>query len=69
MKTGVINKDKTIVTLSLRELISLYHLSNQAEGKSPKTTRWYDELLRALVLYLETKFGASDLEFFNIDVK
>lgn len=38
-----------------------------AEGKSPTTTRWYDELLRALVLYLETKFGASDLEFFNVD--
>lgn len=66
MKSGVINK-KTAGSLDLQELIYRYQVSNQAEGKSPKTIRWYTEMLRTLVQYLEAKFGTCELIFFTVD--
>jgi len=56
-----------MASLSLEELIARYQLSNQAEGKSPKTVRWYTEMLRAFIGYLDMNHGAHDLESFDID--
>ena len=55
-------------TADLGGLIDMYRLSNQVEGKSPKTTAWYDEMLRAFIVYLEGHQVKIDLSAFNIDV-
>jgi len=51
----------------LKDLVARYRLSNQVEGKSPKTVAWYDEMLRAFLLYLEKQATRLDLSSFNID--
>ena len=53
LKASVQTKKKGIAYISLKELIDWYHLCNQAEGKSPQTIPWYNEMLRALAGYLE----------------
>ncbi len=37
VKVGVKSKKIAVVPLDLRELIARYQISNQAEGKSPRT--------------------------------
>ena len=54
-------------TPDIKELIRRFELSNRAENKSPKTIQWYTEMLETLARYLETNFGAANLELFNIE--
>ncbi len=51
----------------MEDLISLYELSNQAEGKSPKTVSWYTEMLQAFSRYLSANHHACDVTAFEID--
>lgn len=67
LKAGVKSKNTVKTSLSLWELIGRYEVSNKAAGKSVRTTRWYDELLRALAGYLEANYHACDLSFLNVD--
>ncbi len=64
MKVDAANKKDS----ALSHLFSRYQLSNQAEGKSPKTVQWYNEMLRAFTGYLVTKNSIGDLKAFNIDM-
>lgn len=52
----------------LKDLTKIYQLSNQVEGKSPKTTVWYDEMLRAFISYLAKQRLEAGLSAYNIDV-
>ncbi|MFC2068790.1 tyrosine-type recombinase/integrase [Chloroflexota bacterium] len=65
LKTGVGNKKVATVDLKFREVIAAYQISNQAEGKSPKTTQWYAEILGALARYFVAEFGACNLSAFD----
>ena len=47
MVSDAVIKTKKKAPPGLGDLIGLYELSNQAEGKSPKTTSWYTEMLQA----------------------
>ena len=67
LKVGVKSKKMATVSLDLRELIARYQISNQAEGKSPKTVRWYTAMLRAFGGYLAMKHNLCDLTAFDVD--
>ena len=67
LKANVRSKKKEIAILSLKEFIKRYEISNQAEGKSPGTVRWYTEMLRAFTGYLDAKHGAHTLENYDMD--
>jgi len=53
--------------LTIDELISRYDLSNQAEGKSPKTVAWYTEMLTAFSGFLKVKHHCHNLLAFDIN--
>ena len=53
--------------LTIKEVISLYEISNQAEGKSPRTIAWYTEILLAFSNYMEVELQCCDLSALNID--
>lgn len=53
--------------LTLNELISLYEVSNEAEGKSTKTVVWYREMLRQFITYLTAQQHPADLSTFSIE--
>lgn len=59
---------KEKVCPSLTSLIIVYEVSNQAEGKSSKTVRWYSEMLSAFTRYMQVKLNTCDLAAFNIDM-
>ena len=46
---------KKLKPKTIRGLVGLYEISNQAEGKSPKTISWYTEIIGAFLLYLESR--------------
>ena len=52
--------------ITIDEYIHRYQLSNEAEGKSPVTVRWYTEILRSFGAYLTIKYGDSSLN--NLDM-
>jgi site-specific recombinase XerD len=62
---GILHKAANSRTLT--ELISHYELSNCADGKSPKTIRWYSDILKSYVRYREENGYPCDLSSFNID--
>ncbi len=68
MKIGVKSKKIATISLGLRELIAWYQISNQAEGKSPRTIAWYTEMLRSFLNYLKKELKCHDLSAFNIDI-
>lgn len=59
--TGQANKT------DLKHLIDVFRLSNEAEGKSPKTVSWYDEMLKVFTRYLSANHLSHDLSAFNVD--
>jgi len=65
IKTVVLTKKAE--TLTIDELISRYDLSNQAEGKSPKTVAWYTEMLTAFSGFLKVKHHCHNLLAFDIN--
>jgi integrase/recombinase XerC/integrase/recombinase XerD len=54
---------------TLDEFIHQYKLSNRAEGKSPKTIIWYDEILKAYLHHQQMDQNyCNDLSGFTINV-
>ena len=64
-KTLVLGKQ--VVALTINEVISRYEISNQAEGKSPRTIAWYTEMLMSFSSYMKVELQCCDLSAFNID--
>ncbi len=67
MKAGVANR-KALASPDMAHLISRYQVSNQAEGKSPKTVSWYTEMLQAFSSYLSVIHSPCDLKVFDVDM-
>lgn len=67
LKVDVKSKKLATVPLGFRELIAWYHISNQAEGKSPRTIAWYNEMLTSFLSYMKEVLQYCDLSAFNID--
>jgi integrase/recombinase XerC/integrase/recombinase XerD len=59
---------KKLKAKNLPELVELFKLKNQVEGKSDKTTSWYDDNLRSFLSYLKKENLGIDLPIFRIDV-
>jgi len=55
------------VTLTIDQLIKLYEISNQAEGKSPKTVSWYRDISGLFACYLHDECGQDDISIFTKD--
>jgi len=64
-KTLVLGKQ--VVALTINEVISRYEISNQAEGKSPRTITWYTEMLLSFSGYMKKELQRHDLSALNID--
>jgi site-specific recombinase XerD len=58
--------DIDMATLNLDKLIVHYSLTNKAEGKSPKTIAWYNEMLNGFVKYLISTSRNAVLDEFNM---
>jgi site-specific recombinase XerD len=54
-------------SLLVRHLIQQYRASNEVEGKSPKTTEWYDQTLILFLEYLLANNLGTNLFIFTID--
>ena len=65
--TKTLVPEKQAVALTINELISRYEISNQAEGKSPRTIAWYTEILLSFSDYMKKELQCHDLSAFNID--
>ena len=59
--------ERKAVSPTINELISSYEISNQADGKSPKTIAWYTEMLMSFSSYMKVELQCHDLSAFNID--
>ena len=59
---------KPAKTLTIDELISCYALSNQADGKSPKTIAWYSDILNQFSAYLKAESRACHLSAISLDI-
>jgi len=67
VKTETALPKKKAATQTIDELVGRYELSNVAEGKSPKTTAWYRDMLTLFSRFLKTRQYPSDSSGFNID--
>ena len=54
--------------LTIDELMSRYALSNQADGKSPKTIAWYGDILNQFSAYLKTERYPCHLSAISLDI-
>ena len=54
--------------LTIDELVARYTVSNQADGKSPKTIAWYADILTQFLRYLKANGYQCTLSTFNIDI-
>ena len=63
--TVVLTKPRRALTID--ELISRYALSNEADGKSPKTIEWYNYILCSLKNYNISKGYKNNIASFNVD--
>ena len=54
--------------LTIDELTSRYAVSNEADGKSPKTIAWYREILNQFSTYLKTERYPCHLAAISLDV-
>jgi site-specific recombinase XerD len=63
--TPTLNNDR--VPPVLDELVTLYELSNRADGKSERTIKWYSDILKSFLSYLQGKGHGSDISSFTVD--
>jgi len=64
--TVVLTKPKKALTID--ELISRHVLSNEADGKSPKTIAWYRDMLTQFSAYLKTEHYSCHLSAISLDI-
>ncbi len=67
MKEGTAEPKNKAEALSIDKLTSHYELSNCAEGKSPKTVAWYNDMLRSFATYMKAKQHSYQLSVLTID--
>ena len=65
--------DTEVVTIRVKaftidELVARYAVSNQAEGKSPRTVRWYTEILTSFSGYARNKLHNNDISVFTLEI-
>ncbi len=63
---ATVTTKKSVPTID--EFISSYKLSNLADGKSPKTIKWYDEILRLFSSWIRANLLHDRLSALNIDL-
>lgn len=68
MKTTAVKLSSKMTGPGIDDLISRYELSNRADGKSPKTIRWYTEILRCFARYMKENEHCYDISSFNLDI-
>jgi len=66
VKTVVLTK--RVGALTIDELVSRYALSNQADGKSYSTVKWYTEILTSFSGYVKSKLGKNGLSVFTLEL-
>ena len=54
-------------SFTIDQLIELYEVSNQAEGKSRKTIDWYSYILNTYSRYAIQNWESGNVSSFNID--
>ena len=57
-----------VKALTIDELVSRYALSNQADGKSYSTVRWYNEILTSFSGYAKNKLHNNSISLFTLEV-
>jgi len=65
---GTIAAAEIRIGITIDELVDRYELSNHADGKSPKTIKWYSEILWSFSAYIKERRGYSDISNFNMDL-
>ena len=63
--TGAARNGRT--ALSIDELMRRYEICNRAEGKSEKTIKWYDDILRSYSTHLNVQLNRCDISGFTMD--
>jgi len=51
----------------IQDLIKRYELANRSEGKSPKTVKGYNKLLKAFYLFIKNRCRDTTISRFTID--
>ena len=64
--TIVLTKPTQVLTIG--ELLKRFTLSNQADGKSPKTITWYRDMLTQFEAYLKTERYPCHLSAIILDI-
>ena len=59
---------KPVHVLTIGELLNCYGLSNQVDGKSPKTIAWYRDILNQFSTYLKTERYPCHLSAISLDI-
>lgn len=57
-----------VKAFTIDELVARYAVSNQVDGKSPKTIAWYGDILSQFLRYLKDNGYQSILSTFNMDI-
>jgi len=64
----VATKDKrTRASPTIDDLITRFEMSNVVDGKSPKTVRWYNDILKLFSRYLKENGQTNTIDGFNIE--
>ena len=62
----IIQKDVRVITID--ELVSRYALSNEADGKSPSTVKWYTEILSSFSSYVKNGRVKQNLSALTLEL-
>jgi len=54
--------------ITIDELVACYAISNQADGKSPSTVRWYTEILSSFSAYAKNELHMNGTSAFTVEV-
>lgn len=65
--TVTIEHKHTRASPTINKLVAHFELSNLADGKSPKTIKWYNDILKFFSRYLKENGYINDIDGFNIE--
>ena len=66
MRVAVEDK-RTKASPTINKLMTHFEKSNVVDGKSPKTIRWYNDILKLFSRYLKENRHSNSIEEFNIE--
>ena len=67
MVIRIIEEPQQIRALAIHELVDRYAYSNQVDGKSQKTIKWYSDILRLFLIYLKDNKIISNIYALNMN--